>query len=391
MDPHTGRLAETDLIQRPTPHAGTHWPFNIIGRCGAQRPHKQSDRGSHVMLFRKPGANPALRAEAVTPTRRGLLALGCACCLGGLPISPAAAQSPDVARHLAGARAAAGDDLRPWLALAQAATPGTAPSPSVEALMAQPAPPPGRAFDNLAFVGAKWVSAWALTTSDGIILLDALNNEDEAERLIEGGLRQLGLDPARIRRIVVSHGHGDHYGGATWLQQRHGAQILMSGADWHMMETGLEFDVLQWGRPPRRDVIVEDGETIRLGDTALRVLLTPGHSPGTISLLFDVREGGRTHRALLWGGTAFNFGRRPDRMQRIASYIAGTRRAKDIATRENVTVLLSNHSGYDEADRKLQRLRDGAANPFVIGQEAVQRALTVIEECALATQAAWSV
>ncbi len=342
------------------------------------------------MLFNKRQARPALRAEAVAPTRRGLLAFGCACCLGALPISPAAAQSPEVARHLAAARAAAGEDLRPWLALGQAATPSTGPSPSVEALMAQPPPPPGKAFDDLAFVGAKWVSAWALTTSDGIILLDALNNEDEAERLIEGGLRRLDLDPAQIKRVVVTHGHGDHYGGAAWLKQRHGAQIAMSGADWRMTETELEFDVPQWGRPPRRDVVVEDGDTIRLGGTAVEVLMTPGHSPGTISLLFDVRDGQRTHRALLWGGTAFNFGRRPDRMQRIASYIAGTRRAKEVAAREDATVLLSNHSGYDEADKKLQRLREGAANPFVIGQEAVQRALTVIEECALATQAAWS-
>ena len=75
------------------------------------------------MLFPKRHARPALRAEAVAPTRRGLLALGCACCLGTLPISPAAAQSPEVARHLAAARAAAGEDLRPWLALGQAATP----------------------------------------------------------------------------------------------------------------------------------------------------------------------------------------------------------------------------------------------------------------------------
>ena len=342
------------------------------------------------MLFPDRRTRPALRAEAVAPTRRGLLALGCACCLGVLPVSPAAAQSPEVARHLAAARAAAGEDLRPWLALGQAAAPAAAPSPSIEALMAQPPPPSAMAFDNLAFVGAKWVSAWALTTSDGIILLDALNNEDEAERLIEGGLRRIGLDPAQIKRIVVTHGHGDHYGGAAWLKQRHGAPIAMSGADWRMVETELEFDDPHWGRPPRRDVAVEDGATIRLGDTAVEVLMTPGHSPGTISLLFDVREDGRTHRALLWGGTAFNFGRRPERLQRIEAYIAGTRRAKEVAARQNVAVLLSNHSGYDDADKKLQRVQGGVSNPFVIGQEAVQRALAVIEECALATQAAWT-
>jgi metallo-beta-lactamase class B len=341
------------------------------------------------VLFRTRPDRSALRAEAVAPTRRGLLALGCACCLGILPVSPAAAQSPEVAGHLAAARAAAGEDLRRWLALGNAATATNAPSPSIDALMAQPAPPSARAFDNLAFVGAKWVSAWALTTSEGVILLDALNNEEEAERLIEGGLRRLGLDPAAVRRIVVTHGHGDHYGGAAWLKARNGAAIVMSEADWRMLETELEFDAPQWGRPPRRDVTVGDGDAIRLGDTAVEVLLTPGHSPGTISLLFDVQESGRLHRALLWGGTAFNFGRRPDRMVRIAAYIEGTRRAKEAAARQGVTVMLSNHSGYDEADLKLQRVGGAGPNPFVIGAEAVQRALTVIEECALATQAAW--
>ncbi len=342
------------------------------------------------MLFGPRPGRQVRRAEAVSPTRRGLLALGCACCLGLAPISQAAAQSPEVARHLAAARDAAGEDLRAWLALGKAAMPSPEAGPSIEALMAQPPPPPAWAFDNLGFVGAKWVSAWALKTSDGVILLDALNNEDEAERLIEGGMRRLGLDPGAIRQIVVTHGHGDHYGGAAWLKQRHGAPILLSEADWRMMETGLEFDVPQWGRPPARDVVVADGATIRQGDTTVRVLSTPGHSPGTISLLFDAKAGPRTHRALLWGGTSFNFGRRPERMQRIASYIAGTRRAKQVAAREKVEVLLSNHSGFDEADQKLQRRVQGRPNPFVMGQETVQRALTVIEECALATQAAWS-
>src|SRR3954451_23222117 len=101
------------------------------------------------MRFPNRRARPALRAEAVAPTRRGLLAFGCACCFGALPISPAAAQSPEVARHLAAARAAAGEDPRPGLAVAQAATSATEPSPSVEALMAQPPPPPAKAFDNL--------------------------------------------------------------------------------------------------------------------------------------------------------------------------------------------------------------------------------------------------
>jgi metallo-beta-lactamase class B len=67
------------------------------------------------------------------------------------------------------------------------------------ALIDKPAPPPARAFENLYFLGDSWVSAWAISTPDGIILLDALNSGAEAAKLIEGGLRSVGLDPAHIK------------------------------------------------------------------------------------------------------------------------------------------------------------------------------------------------
>lgn len=340
----------------------------------------------------RPEPRPALQAEAVSPGRRQLLALGCACCVGlALPPSPSAAQIPAVQQHLVAARAAAGDDLRAYLRLGEVAapTPGLV-SQTPDQLRALPTPPPGAAFDNLHFVGSRWVSAWAITTTEGLILVDAMDNDEDAERIADRGLRSLGMDPARIRTLVVSHGHGDHYGGAGHFVRRYGCRVVCSDTDWTMMETGLEFDRPDWGRPPRRDISVRDGELIRLGDTALEVMITPGHTMGTVTLLFDVRHGGRTHRAMLWGGTAFNFGRRPDRIPRLQGYIDATARAREVAAQQNVEVFLSNHNGYDEAVEKLARMQPGAANPFVIGASATQRALTVMHECARATMAAWS-
>lgn len=344
------------------------------------------------MRFLTPTPRATLRAEAATPGRRNLLGLGCACCLAlALPPSPAAAQNPAVQQHLAAARAAAGEDLRAYLVLGEVAspTPGRR-AMTPDQLMALPAPPPGTAFDNLHFLGSRWVSAWAITTSDGIILVDAMDNDADAERITEAGMRQLGLDPAQIRTLVISHGHGDHYGGAGHIIRRSGCRVVCSALDWTMMETGLEFDRPDWGRPPRRDISVQDGDVIRLGDTNLDVLITPGHTMGTVTLLFDVRQGGRTHRAMLWGGTAFNFGRRADRIPRLQAYIDATARAREIAARQNVEVFLSNHNLYDEAVEKLARMQPGAPNPFIIGSNATQRALTVMHECARATMAAWS-
>ncbi|WP_234680696.1 MBL fold metallo-hydrolase [Bradyrhizobium monzae] len=270
-----------------------------------------------------------------------------------------------------------------------APTPG-APQLSPDDLMRLPAPPPGQPFDNLSFIGSKWVSAWAIRTSEGIILIDTMDNDNEAEHIVAAGMRKLGLDPADIKIILVTHGHGDHYGGVGFFKRIASPKVLMSDADWTMMETKLEFDRPDWGRPPRREISVTDGQQITLGDTTVDVLLTPGHTKGTISLLFTVRQNGQDHRTMLWGGTAFNFGQQPDRIQRLQAYLDSTSRAQDIARQQQVDVFISNHNVFDEAVQKLEKMSSAARNPFVIGTEATVRALTVMNECAQATMAAWT-
>jgi metallo-beta-lactamase class B len=314
--------------------------------------------------------------------------MGCACCVTlAAPSVYAATPSPDVEKHLAAAKEAAGGDLASYLALGNSANPDyKPPAISLADLMAMPAPPPGKAFDNLYFVGSKWVSTWAITTSDGIILIDAMDNEDEAERITQSGLKTLGLDPSQVKYIVVTHGHGDHYGGADYFARKYKSRIVASDADWTMMETKLEFDNSLWGRPPKRDISVKDGDKLQLGDTTVDLLITPGHTMGTISPMFDVRSGSEKHRALLWGGTAFNFGRNEERLQ---AYIDATARIRDIAKQQGVGVFISNHSLYDEAVSKLAAKTADGPNPFVLGEPTVQRALTVMNECAQATLALW--
>src|SRR5450631_3024131 len=75
---------------------------------------------------------------------------------------------------------------------------------------------PARVYDNLYFIGGKVQSAWALTTSEGIILIDTIFPYN-SEELVVGGLRKLGLDPAKIKYVLISHAHSDHIGGAEML------------------------------------------------------------------------------------------------------------------------------------------------------------------------------
>jgi metallo-beta-lactamase class B len=258
-------------------------------------------------------------------------------------------------------------------------------------LIAAPLPPAGKAFDNLYFVGSRWTNAWAITTSQGIILLDAMDNDWEAEHVIADGLEKLGLDPAQIRYVIVSHGHSDHYGGANWLKAKYGARIVMSAIDWDLVDKARGKPAKDGrGDVPARDMTVKDGDAIVLGDTKLRIHLTPGHTLGTISSVFDVRQHGKLHHAMLWGGSSFNFGRgRPDQLQ---AYLETVRVAPAWIKRERIDVLLSNHPEYDRSIVKLAALQGGKsrANPFVIGVSGVIRAVRVIEQCALATQIAWA-
>ena len=325
--------------------------------------------------------------------RRWVIAGGAACCLTAVwPIDPARADALEVKRHLDAAKAAAGDDLLSLLQLADPLMPGYKPQPpDLAKLMQLPAPAPGKAFDNLFFLGSGWVSAWAIPTSDGILLIDALNDDEEGQRIIAGGMKKLGLDVTQTRTLLVTHGHGDHYGSANWFKREFNTRIVMSEPDWVMTSTQLEFDTPLWGRPPKRDVSVKHGDIVKQGDTSVEIVLTPGHTMGTISPVFQVRDGASTHTAMLWGGTAFNFVRRPDRVQRMEQYIAAVERARTIARDRGVDVLISNHAMYDRATEKLAAMAPGKPNPFVMGTDAVQRGLTVMSECAQATLASWKV
>ena len=94
---------------------------------------------------------------------------------------------------------------------------------------------PAKVFDNLYFVGGKVHSSWALTTREGIILIDTIYPYN-SEELIIGGMQKVGLDPKNIKYVLISHAHTDHIGGAEMLQNRYGVRVVMGGPDWYMVE-----------------------------------------------------------------------------------------------------------------------------------------------------------
>jgi metallo-beta-lactamase class B len=175
---------------------------------------------------------------------------------------------------------------------------------------------PLRVFDNLYFVGFEQIGTWTLRTSDGLILFDTLNNPIEAETVLEPGLRKLGLNPADIRYIILSHGHRDHYGGATYFQQKYpSARVMMTAADWDLIYRppaarrggGGGRGGGRGGTPvpvplPKRDLEITDGQKLTLGDTTVTFGIYPGHTPGTIMNAATVMDKGVRRIWLIPGG-----------------------------------------------------------------------------------------
>ena len=161
-------------------------------------------------------------------------------------------------------------------------------------------------------------------------------------------MRKLGLDPSDMKYIVVTHAHGDHYGGVDYLIPRYRSGVVMSEVDWQQVEGKLEFNSPHWGAPPQydkaRDLPREgrrQGDARRHdGDHQRHARPHPRHGHAGVR-----GKTGRpsTHKVLLWGGTAFNFGKDVPRLQ---SYIDATRNAwPRVAKEQGIDVMLSNHAG----------------------------------------------
>lgn len=234
--------------------------------------------------------------------------------------------------------------------------------------------PAFRIFGNLYFAGTMPASTHVIDTGDGLILLDS--GYQESLYLVLHGLHTLGLDERDIRYIVHTHGHIDHIGGTRALVELSGAKTFLGAADrqyangelnlTYAAELGLRFDGTF-----EPDVLLRDGDIIRLGSTAITCRATPGHTPGTMSFFFDVTDGESTFRAGLHGGSGINTMCRKFLDKYGLSYDCRTQflQAMDRLQNEPVDIFLGNHMHHNRTPEKYQRLQTGDRLAFIAPDE----------------------
>lgn len=240
---------------------------------------------------------------------------------------------------------------------------------------------PVKIFDNLYAAGNSETTVYALTTPDGIILFDS-GYTDRVETVLVPGLQKLGLDLTKIKYILLGHGHADHFGGSKYFQDKYETKVGTTAADWDLMYPANP-PANQANPPkPKRDLVLAEGQPLKLGNVTVTPIAIPGHTPGSLAFIFPVKDKGKTRMAGLFGGTILGVDRittdgLKQYTQSIAHYL-------DTAKKMKVEVEVQNHPIFDGSpDRlaKLKTLKAGEANPYIAGTDRYVKFWNIISEC----------
>jgi metallo-beta-lactamase class B len=228
---------------------------------------------------------------------------------------------------------------------------------------------PVRIFGNLYFVGTTPASTHIIDTGDGLIMLDAGYLETACE--VISNMTKMGLSFGDLKYILLTHGHIDHAGAARYFREMSGAKIAIGAPDreyvngendlTYAREFDMKFDFFE------PDILLSDGDEITLGNTTVRAVATPGHTPGAMSYFFSVSDGESAYTAGLHGGMGTNTLTREylDKYALPYSLREDFRRSMLRLAKEKVDIFLGNHMQHNKTAEKADKARGGDRLAFV--------------------------
>jgi len=243
---------------------------------------------------------------------------------------------------------------------------------------------PVKIFGNLYFVGTKPASVHIIDTSKGLIMLDT--GYQHSLYVVIDNMYRIGLNPHDIKYILLTHGHIDHFGGAKALKELSGAKIVLGKEDKNYANGKVDLSYakelnMEFSETFEPDILIDDGDVIELGNTKIKAVATPGHTPGAMSYFFDVSDGKNTFRAGLHGGMGINTLCREflDKYNLPYSLRDDFKKSMLRLNEEKVDIFLGNHMQHNNTEEKAERVKNGDAYAFVNPDEWEKYNLWCIE------------
>jgi len=164
---------------------------------------------------------------------------------------------------------------------------------------------PFHIIDNIYYVGTQYVSCYLIDTGEGLILIDAGFYQTAYQ--IVNNIYTLGFDPKNIKKLLLTHAHFDHCGGAGAIRDVSGCEIYLSRDDLFFLTERRDL-IYHEDEVPEFPVdhFYSDDTPVVLGNTVIRTVATPGHTPGTTSMFYTIRHGGRVLTGATHGGIGLN-------------------------------------------------------------------------------------
>jgi glyoxylase-like metal-dependent hydrolase (beta-lactamase superfamily II) len=233
-------------------------------------------------------------------------------------------------------------------------------------------------FDDVWAIGNHYVVQYMMKMPDGMVGVDSGNSASEFQQFNYAGLQQLGLSSSYpLKNIFLTHGHGDHDGGAQWALDNLGTASYLGSADNTLgAPTGKSY------KPIPIDSTNLAMREMSIGGKRFWVLPTPGHTPGSTSAVLEVTDWGKTRRVLINGGQSMT-----NSIPEVAQYLDSIERVYAMASALNVDGVMTPHIYWDGEGAKLDEINaTGRTNPsqHIYGHETVMRMTAVARECSAA-------
>jgi metallo-beta-lactamase class B len=228
---------------------------------------------------------------------------------------------------------------------------------------------PHRVAGNLYYVGTRGLASYLITTPEGHILINS--SLESSVPLIQTSVEKLGFKFSDVKILLVSHAHWDHNAGSALVKKQTGAKYMVMEQDVAVTEDGGKSD-FQYGaepssqyQPTKVDVVLHDGDEVKLGGTTLKAHLTPGHTKGCTTWTMTVHEGAKAYDVVIVGSPNVNAGYRlvnNSRYPQIAEDFAKTFR---VLKSLHCDIFLGAHGDYYGMEDKVAKIRPGGANVFI--------------------------
>lgn len=164
------------------------------------------------------------------------------------------------------------------------------------------------------FVGTKGLSSFLIKTNEGLIIINTAM--PASGELIKENIQKLGFNPKDVKYILTGHAHIDHCGGHSYIKKDSGAKVAVMAEDVALLESGGKTD-FHYGRlryflfePVKVDIVLRNGDVIKLGDITLTAYHTPGHTKGATTWETNIVVDGKNYSVVFPDGTTINPGYR---------------------------------------------------------------------------------